>query len=49
MRLLSIHGALIMETSQDFLNTTNLPKGIYILELLTEEGSKQIEKVLKKQ
>tara|TARA_R110002072_G_scaffold110599_4_gene238450 strand:- start:6878 stop:7594 length:717 start_codon:yes stop_codon:yes gene_type:complete len=48
MRLLSIQGANIMETPQNFLNIAHLSKGIYLLELIAEDGSKQVEKIIKK-
>lgn len=48
MRLLSLQGSVLFETENDFINTQHLSHGMYLLEMTSEDGSKQIEKILKK-
>jgi len=48
MRLLSLQGIVLVETENDFINMKPLSKGMYLLEMTSEDGSRQIEKILKK-
>lgn len=47
-RVLSIEGKVLIETHDNFVHTHNLSKGMYLLELIAENGSKQVEKIIKK-
>lgn len=48
IRVLSIQGSLLLETKEQFVLTQHLSKGMYLLELIAEDGSKQTEKIIKK-
>lgn len=47
-RVLSIEGKVVLETQENFVLTHQLSKGMYLLELIAEDGSKQVEKFIKK-
>lgn len=47
-RVLSIEGRVVLETQENFVLTHQLSKGMYLLELIAEDGSKQVEKFIKK-
>lgn len=48
IRVLSMQGSLLLETNNSNILAQNLTKGIYILEIIAKDGSKQIEKIVKK-
>lgn len=48
MRLLTLQGSVLMKTENNYLNTAQLPTGMYLLEIIAENGAKQIEKIIKK-
>lgn len=48
IRVLSLEGRLLLETNEHFVLTQHLSKGMYLVEAIAEDGSKQIEKIIKK-
>lgn len=48
LRLLSIQGIVLLETNENHILTQNLSNGMYLLELIAEDGYKQVEKIIKK-
>lgn len=48
IRVFSLQGSVLVETENDFINVQHLTKGMYLLEMTSEDGFKQIEKILKK-